>query len=156
MKISSTEWAKLVPKIVKNQDIAQHQIDIKLKNVYWAIDGIRTLGEIATEGMYEPTVLIDLVKKLMDMGLVMVGNDVKKFTDSGFFDFLSDLLKKELGPMGEIVLEDAVATLGFGKNNFPESNIPKLINLLAADMGDAGKADSFKADVGAELQKRKQ
>jgi hypothetical protein len=156
MKISSTEWAEFVPKIVKNQDIAQHQIDIKLKNVYWAIDGIRTLGEIATEGMYEPTALIDLVKQLMDMGLVMVGHDMKKFADSGFFDFLSDLLKKELGPMGEVVLEDAVGTLGFGKNNFPESSIPKLINLLAADMGDTSKADSFKAAVGAELQKRKQ
>jgi hypothetical protein len=155
MKISSTEWAELVPRIVENQDNTQHEIDIKLKNVFWAIDGMRTLGEIATEGMYEPTVLIDLVKQLMDMGLVVIGQGTKKVIDSGFFDFLSDLLKKELGPMGEIVLEDAVATLGFGKSNFPENSMPKLINLLAADMGDASKADSFKATVGAELQKRK-
>ena len=156
MDISSNEWAALIPKIVENQDITQHNIDIKLKNVYWAIDGIRTLGEVATEGMYEPTVLIDLVKQLMDKGLVTVAHGTKKVTDPGFFDFLSGLLTNELGPMGQIVLEDAVGNLGFGKNNFPESSMPKLINLLAEEMGDSGKADTFKAAVGAELQKRKQ
>lgn len=156
MKISSNEWAELVPKIVENQDITQQKIDIKLRNVYWAIDGIRTLGEIATEGMYEPTMLIDLVKQLIDMGLVMVSHGMKNITDPGFFDFLSDLLTKELGPMGEVVLEDALGNLGFGKNNFPESSLPKLINILASEMGDARKADTFKTTIGAELQKRKQ
>jgi hypothetical protein len=155
MQFLSNEWAGLIFKRTEHKDITRYKIDIRLKNVYWAIDGVRTLGDIASEGMYEPKALLDMIEKLVDLGFVIIAQGNSETMDRGFFDFLTDLLAKEIGPMGEIVLEDALGNLGFGINNFPDSSLPKLIDRLALEIGDARKAAVFKNTIAAELKRRK-
>jgi hypothetical protein len=156
MQLSMTEWAKLICKRAENQDIARYKIDFTLKNVYWAIDNVRTLSDIAVEGKYEPAALFDMVAQLVQLGLVAIPHDKSKTLDPGFFDFLSDLLAKELGPMGKVLLNDALGNLGFGKNVFPVNSLPKLIDYLALEIGSAHKASIFKNTVAKEIQRRKE
>ncbi|MFZ1985290.1 MAG: hypothetical protein WAU91_12810 [Desulfatitalea sp.] len=156
MQLSKTEWAKLICRKAENQDIARYKIDFTLKNVYWAIDNVRTLSDIAVEGKYEPAALFDMVAQLVQLGLVVIPHDKSKALDPGFFDFLSDLLAKELGPMGTVLLDDALGNLGFGKSVFPVNCLSKLIDHLALEIGSAHKASIFKNTVAKEIQRRKE
>lgn len=149
-------WSELVLQKSANRDPAEYEIDIGLKNVYWTVDGVRSLSDIAAEGHYELQGLVQQVRQLLELGLFVVAHDKSAAIDQAFFDFLSDLLARELGPMGEIILEDAVRKFGCEKARFPASKLPKLIDGLAGEMGDANKESIFKDMVSAEIQGRKQ
>jgi hypothetical protein len=155
MQLSKDELAKLICRKAVDLDTARHQIDLRLKNVYWAIDGVRTFGDIAAEDRYEPAELIDIIEELIGMGLVEIAHPNGKAMDPAFLDFLSDVLSMELGPMGNILLDDALGSLGFVKNNFPEGRLPQLIDCLVLEIAGVGKAEFFKNTVAEELQRRK-
>lgn len=143
----------IVFKRVIDADYSRIKNKIKLVNVFLAIDGQRSVKTVAREENYKIDELISMVEQLIDLGLVMVPHDNSTAMDSGFFDFLSDELAKELGPMGKIVLEDALGNLGFKKGILPKGSLQKLIDRLSQEMGDARKADNFKKTMAAEIQK---
>jgi hypothetical protein len=126
-------------------------LDLGLKNVYWAVDGVRTVGEIAKEDMYEPEHLEEQLRKLLRLGLILPTKDIKS-VDKSVFVFLSKLLTDQLGPMGDVVLDDAINELGYDRNSFPSTRLPKLIDLLSQEVGDPGKADKFVQMVAEKLK----
>lgn len=135
----------------KAEDADSGNLDLELKNVFWAIDGVRTAGEIAQEGMYDPSHLSDLIHKLVELGLIVPAED-KKIADKSIFLFLSQLLSDQLGPIGETVLDDAVRSFGCSRVNFPSSQISELIDSLALEIGDMEKGRQFKKNVMEKLK----
>jgi hypothetical protein len=131
-------------KKVENADSGH--LDLKLKNVFWAIDGIRTAGEIAQEGMYDLSDLSDLIHKLVKLNLIVSVED-RNSADQSIFPFLSQLLSDQMGPIGDIVLDDTVSGFGFSRANFPSQQITALIDSLAMEIGDMEKGRQFKKDV---------
>lgn len=156
MYFSENEWSELVLQKSANRELAEYEIDIGLKNVYWTVDGVRPLRDIAAEDQYELSGLVAQVRQLLELGLVVVVHEKSATIDPAFLDFLSDLLARELGPMGQIILEDTVRKFGCEKSRFPASNLPKLIDGLAREIGDANKESIFKDRVSAEIQRIKQ
>lgn len=151
MQRSSKDWSRLVFKKAGNGNTVEYGLDLRLTNVYWAVDGTRTIGEIAVQDRYEIKDLIELVAQLSDMGLV-VAADHKDSTGQAIFGFLSSLLSDQLGPMGDIVLDDAVRNLGHAKANFPKNRLPILIEVLSQEMENADKAEFFKKIVSREFE----
>jgi hypothetical protein len=145
----------IVFKRVIDADYSRIVSKIKLVNVFLSIDGQRSVKTVASEDNYEIDELIPMVEQLIDLGLVMIAHENSKSVDPGFFDFLSDVLAKELGPMGEIILEDTLGNLGFKKGIFPKDSLQELIDRLSLEIGDTRKADIFKKTMAAEIQRMK-
>lgn len=146
MQQSQKEWSTLVFKKTGGSSPEQSDLALNLKNVYWAVDGVRTLSEIAEEGMYELEDLVAMVAQLAKMGLVTRTGE-QDYIEQATFQYISELLADQLGPMGDMVLEDAVQGLGYEKGNFPKNLLLKLLDALALEMEDADKASKFKQMV---------
>lgn len=149
MQDSMIDWSNMLYE--KASTTNPGNLDLGLKNVYWAIDGIRTVGEIAKEDMYEPKHLEEQLRKLVQLGLIAPTED-KKRAGKPIFRFLSQMLSDQFGPMGDVVLDDAIKGLGYNRDSFPSSRLPKLIDLLAMEVGDPQKANQFKRTVEQELK----
>ncbi len=146
---AANDWSKRLYQKTSTRDLGD--MDLGLKNVYWAIDGVRTVGEIAKEGMYDLNHLIEQFWKLAQLGLIASTKDIKT-SEKPVFRFLSQFLSDQLGPMGDVVLDDAVKGLGYNRASFPLSRLPKLIDLLAQEVGDPAKANHFRRMVEQKLK----
>ena len=149
MQDSAIDWPNVLYR--KASATVPGDLDLGLKNLYWAIDGVRTVGEIAEEDMYDPGHLKEQLRKLVQLGLIAPAKD-KKSVGKPVFRFLSQLLSDQLGPMGDVVLDDAIMGLGYNRASFPSNRLPKLIDLLALEVGDPVKANQFKRMVAQELK----
>ena len=146
MPYSKQEWLQTIFEKADQGDLETESLELALKNVYWAVDGVRTIGEIAEENMYAPEELISLINVLSEKGLVTPKKPQGMVEDATFHLILT-LLSDQLGPMGEIVLQDAVKSLGHQVSSFPKERMPKLIETLSKEMGDSGNVKHFQQTV---------
>ncbi len=94
------------------------------------LDGLRTLGEIAKDTRLELPDIIAAAYELHRQGLT----DSKAVTISAeFINSLKTLVVNIMGPMGEIVVDDALYGLG-ASQALPKRVIPTLLRQLENDM----------------------
>jgi hypothetical protein len=95
------------------------------------LDGLRTLGEIAKEMRLE---LADVVSAANDLHQQGLSENKAVTVTSAFVTALKSLVVNITGPMGEIVVEDALYALGASAQALPKRVIPTLLRELENDM----------------------
>lgn len=152
MRYSSEDWPKLLFRKAKNLHPSELNLDRHLNNVYWwAVDGRRTVGEIAQKHKYDLENLIDYMKQLIELGLIIPASAEKNDSRS-IFELLCGLLSDQIGPMGEFILEEAIAELGYDIENCSSRKVHRLVNELALRIGDPEEGERFKKNALHELK----
>jgi len=64
-----------------------------------------------------------------------------------FFVYLTDQLSMATGPMAEVLIEDAVASLGYDRSSFPKHHAQDLNELLARKIFREEKRAIFKLNL---------
>jgi hypothetical protein len=64
-----------------------------------------------------------------------------------FFIYLTDQLSLATGPMAEVLIDEALATLGYNLTNFPKHRVQELIDLLAPRIFREEKRATFKQNL---------
>jgi uncharacterized protein YjgD (DUF1641 family) len=120
------------------------KLEIHTFNILMAIDGKRSVRTIAQENMYKMDDLIDQIQELLVRGLIepVLGASTNK-NRQDFFDTLQISLRKIIGPIGDILIRDQVALLGYDLSNFPMGKTSELIHKLSESIPDREKAESF-------------
>ncbi len=115
-------------------------VSIRAVQVLPQLDGLRTLGEIAASMRLELSEILTAANELHQQGLtdnraVMITTD---FTAS-----LKSLVTNIMGPMGEIVVDDALDALGVSSQAVPKRVIPDLLRGLENEMRHSRWREAF-------------
>lgn len=111
------------------------------------INGARNASEIAEElGMEKLDVLKILahleVSKLLD---VAEGSDIVSEPQirNGFFERLSNEFTDLIGPMGPVIIDEVVGSMGKTREGFPRSQVADLIERISGDIENDEKRLNF-------------
>lgn len=144
MDLSSGGVAAMVFKPVLRGELGKLSLDGQMLSVLMALDGKRTLGQVAQATGVSLVDLRQVITKLMNLKLVESIERAVSIVDKEFIDFLVAKMSIAVGPLGEIVVEDGLEELGFNRNNFPSLRTAELVNFLSQEIQREDKRIEFK------------
>ncbi len=102
--------------------------------IFLQINADKTLTQVAKDAETNPTALKHNITKLMNLGLIEALGVEINILDQNFFNVLKNALRLAVGPMADVILEDALADLEASVSNFPAHMAAGLINNLAEEV----------------------
>ena len=144
MDLSSGGVAAMVFKPVIRRELGNLSLDGQMLNVLMALDGKKTIGQIAQMTGINLADIRQVITKLVNMRLVVSIERAVSIVDQEFVDYLISRMSVAIGPLGEIIVEDGLEELGFNKNNFPSLRAAELVNFLSQEIQRADKRIEFK------------
>ncbi len=131
---------------VKNEP-GELTLDKEMLAVIRELDGKRTIGTVAKNIGLELDKLKEIIAKLLTHGIIALVNQSMPMMKEDFFIYLTDQLSLATGPMAEVLIDEAVASLGYNLLNFPKHRVQELIDLLTSKVFREEKKVAFKQNL---------
>jgi len=122
-------------------------LDKEMLTVIQELDGKKTIGMVAKNMGLELDKLKGIIAKLLTHGIIALVNQSMPMMKEDFFIYLTDQLSLATGPMAEVLIDEALATLGYNLTNFPKHRVQELIDLLAPRIFREEKRAAFKQNL---------
>lgn len=148
MDILSGDIALLVFRRVVRSNIGNVSLDSQMLDVLMELDGKKNLGSIVKKTGMTTGTLREAVSKLLKLNLIEnVIEGAGTFLDDDFMSYLNEQLALAIGPVAEIIIEDAVSDLGYRMSQIPSHKIAELIDLLSREIQREERKESFKLNM---------
>lgn len=154
MMISSDELANMVFQRVTRNDHGEFSMDSRMLTLLMEIDGKRSLGEIALKRRLQIKELKSTLSRLLQLKLIMPVQPAVSTIDQDFLNFLRLQLSQAVGPIAEILIEDAIADLGHNLSSFPTNQVAELVDLLSKEIQREDKAMTFKQNIVSKIRQK--
>ncbi len=154
MKITSGEFATMVFKRVEKNDLGEFSIDSQTLNVLMSLDGSKTVTSLAQEKGLNIGTLRDTITRLLELKLIEPNAAAIPIIDRNFLTYLIQELSQAVGPIAQILIEDAVVDLGNDLNRIPAHRAAELVELLAREIQHQEKATVFKQNMISKIKEK--
>ncbi len=138
------DLSQVVFKRSEHANLSGHKLDVTLQNVVWAIDGKRSLDDIAREDHYDLEDLAEKANQLLTLGVIEPHKSSHATLDQAFVSFLSRQLSKSIGPVTDILISDTAEALGHPLTMFPVNKLSHFIDLLSQEIQGHEDRAAFK------------
>jgi hypothetical protein len=128
-------------------ECGEFTLDNQMFRVISELDGKKTIGTIAQNMGIDVKTMKEITRRLLDLGVIVPTDDTIPMFKEEFFGYLTGQLSLAIGPMAEVLIEDAVATLGCDRSQFPKHRAKELIDLLAQKIYREEKRSIFKQNL---------
>ena len=129
-------------------------MDSRMLTLLMEIDGQKSLGEIARQRSLQLNDLQGALSRLLQLKLVVPVQPAISSLDQDFLNFLRLQLSQAVGPIAEILIEDAIADLGHSLSNFPTNQVAELVDLLSREIHREDKAIIFKQNIVSKIRQK--
>ena len=129
----------------------ESSLDITLLNIVLAMDGHRSVAEIAEEDNYELQDLSEKVQALLTMGVIEAATNANELLSDGVMEVIFKQMANYTGPVADILVENCAKSLGHTTSMFPSYLFEKLLELLSSEIEEDEDAQAFKQSVRAAL-----
>ena len=147
MDILSGDISPLVFQLSVKNEPGEVTLDKEMLTVIRELDGKKTIGMVAKNMGLELEKLKEIIAKLLTHGIIALVNQSMPMMKEDFFIYLTDQLSLATGPMAEVLIDEAVANLGYNQSNFPKHRVQELIDLLAPRIFREEKRAVFKQNL---------
>ena len=147
MNISLNEAYVMVFRRVMGDNLGEFSLNSQMLKVIMELDGQKNLGSIAQKIGMRMGTMRDIVSKLLELHLIEPVKDAVPVLNGDFFEYLNAQLSKAVGPIAEILIEDAVNDLDHTELNFPRCRAAELIDLIARQIQRKDKMEIFKQNM---------
>ncbi|RPH51577.1 MAG: hypothetical protein EHM85_06100 [Desulfobacteraceae bacterium] len=147
MDILSGDIALLVFKRMVQSNMGDVSLDSRMLEVLMELDGKKNLGSIAKITGMNTGTLREAVSKLLKLNLVENVEVKGTFLDNEFMGYLNEQLALAIGPVAEVIIEDAVSDLGCKMSQIPSHKSAELIDLLSREIQRNEKKEAFKLNM---------
>jgi hypothetical protein len=154
MDISSGNILALVFRRVVKENIGEISLDSNMLHVLMELDGKRNLSEIAKKTKVNMSEIRKVVSKLLKLKLVEPVEVTVPVLDEDFFEYLQAKLSLALGPIAEVIIEDALNDLGHKRSQFPSHRAAELVDLVAREIQREEKTGPFKQDMVSKIKEK--
>jgi hypothetical protein len=138
---------------VIRKDNDEVSLDADMIRLLVAIDENKSLIQISEEVDMNNTTFKRALSKLLEQGLIEPAPKNIPLLDQSFVQMLKVNLSKAIGPMAEIIIEDAAAEMALDPASIPVHQAAELIAHLALEVPDEESQIEFKKSMLAILNK---
>jgi len=147
MDVTSGDLSALVFERVPAQNLGEFSLDGRMLSVLMEVDGRQSVGVIAQKLGMTLGAIRPVVSRLQDLKLIEAGEGSLSVLDAGFLDDLKGRLALAVGPIAEVLIEDAAGDLGYTPERFPTHRAAELVDLLARQIRREEKMAEFKQEM---------
>ena len=144
MALSSQDAGGLIFKQTIRPGLGKLTLDGMSLSILMQFDGQKTLDQVARNLNKNPAALKQVVLKLLGARLIQPVNQVEKTADTGFMEYLVSRLSAAIGPLGRIIVEDGLETLGHTCATLPAGQAAELTDLVSREIPSEAKRVQFK------------
>jgi len=147
MDLSKADLSTLVCRRVLRDDLGSVSMTKPMLNVLIQLDGEEDLAAVAARLGLSPGAIRETVARLQQMGLVEVVSRTPPCLDPEFLSFIRTQLRLAIGPIADVIIEDALLDLGHEADQFPAHRAAELIDLLSREIQKDDKRLSFQKSM---------
>lgn len=147
MDVLSGELSGMVFRRIVRKDMGEFSFDNHMLSVLMEMDGRQKIGSVAEKTGLSLADLREIVSKLLGLKLIEPAQAAVKMLDKDFLDTLSTEMSLAVGPIAEVIIEDAVADLGLNLTQVPSQRAAELVELLAREIQRDEKKAEFKQNM---------
>ncbi len=118
-------------------------LNVEMVRILVALDGKASMVDIARKINLSGERIKGYAEKLFSQGLIEIVEIRANVLDAAFYDYLSAAMARLVGPIAPIVINDAIAGLGYQKSGFPVDRVAELINALSMEIQEKDKRLAF-------------
>lgn len=143
MDIRSGDIGRLVFARKIKSNLPNVSMDGYMLNVLAEMDGKKSLNDICERVGMSMVEMRETVAKLVQHELIEQVQSVGAVLSKEFMQFLTQELSRACGPIGSLLVEDAVADMGCRFDQVPSDRAAELIELLAREIPRDEKKVTF-------------
>ena len=147
LDISSGDISPRVFQLVVRNEPGEVTLDKQMLRVIAELDGKKNVGTIARNIGIELGEIKEIISRLLKLNIIALVDEPIPSLKGDFFVYLTDQLSLATGPMAEVLIEDAVASLGYDLSSFPKHRVQDLVELLTRKIFREGKRVIFKQNL---------
>jgi transposase-like protein len=147
MDFSSSDITTMVFGRVSHQDLGEFSLDGRMLNVLMELDGQKNVAAVAKKTGLSHKEIRDVLSRLVEHNLAEPIEEAMTVADQEFLDFLTRQLGQAIGPIAEVLIEDAATELGYSLDKFPGHRVAELVDLLAKEIQKEDKRNEFKQNM---------
>ncbi len=131
--------------------------DKNIQAMQWRVlglsNGVRTVAEIAEELKWQVFETSKVVCEMVEAGMLerVSGNIVeeaaapaqKSYVNGNFFPMIEMQLRKIMGPIAPIIIDDKIAEFGESQDAFPEARVESFVQAIGEEISDNSKRALF-------------
>jgi hypothetical protein len=129
-------------------------LNILMVQVLVSLDGKKNISRIYQDTQIPMDRLRDSVAKLVEQGLIESVQRGERVLDKAFFDTLTMLLARTIGPISSILVDEAVLGLRLDRTHFPVRRVAELIGVLSNEVQQTEKRLDFQKNMIKLLKER--
>ncbi len=127
--------------------MGEFSMDSKMLKTLLELDGKRALGEIAEALGLTIKELSPVISRLLDLGLIEADKDKASMVNHDFFAYVRKELSLAIGPIADVLIEDALLDLNCTVSDFPATHAPELVYMLARQIQREDKRILFQQNM---------
>jgi len=147
LSILGGDISPLVFQLSVTNEPGQLSLDREMLSVIQELDGKKTIGTVAKNTGLELDKVKETLAKLLKHGIVALVHQSMPVMKEDFFVYLTEQLSMATGPMAEVLIDEAIASLDCSLSNFPRNRVQELIDLLAPKIFREEKRAIFKENL---------
>lgn len=147
MNILAGDISPLVFQLSVRSEPGELSLDKEMLSVIQELDGKKTIGTVAKNIGLELDKVKEILTKLLTHGIIALVHQSMPMMKEDFFVYLTEQLSIATGPMAEVLIDEAIASLDCSLSNFPRNRVQELIDLLAPKVFREEKRAVFKENL---------
>jgi len=157
------EWNK-IREVIPSADVAfripidSTGEDRNIPGDQWRVltlsNGTRAVSEVADALGWDVFKVSKTICKMVQAGLLEKAEakpSLGKMVDADFFPMIETELKKVLGPIGPIIVDDKIAEFGESRDAFPRERVQDFVKAIGEEISDDAKRDEFAIGIAVSL-----
>jgi len=130
----------------------QFNFDSNMLELFLAVDGKKSVFEIAQEIPMDPEQFKANFLKLVKLGLIEKVEAVEEFVPGEFVENMRRVVIGLIGPLGDILVEDTAKEMGVDTHRIPISTLPHFITILAREIPSTKQSNAFRETMLEEMK----
>ena len=117
-------------------------------------NGTRPLPEVADALGWDVFKVSKTICQMVQAGLleqVEAGSSFRKTVNEDFFLLIETELKKAIGPIAPIIVDDTIAEFGESRDAFPEDRVQAFVKAIGQEIVEDAKRDEFAIGIAVSL-----
>jgi len=143
MAVLPDDLPNMVFRRIAKEKFGEFSIDNQMLTVLISLDGKKTVNEIVSHAGLATTYVAGAVSKLLQMGLIEPVENAVPILNKNFIKYLKLQLSQIVGPIADILIEDAADVLGYSPLKMPRHRAAEWVDLLSKELADEDKRIVF-------------
>jgi DNA-binding transcriptional regulator GbsR (MarR family) len=154
MDISSGNLSRMVFRRVITDRLGEFSLDGQMLSVLMQIDGNLSVGDVARRTGLNMAAMRAVLSKLLKLNLIEAAGEAFSAIDQEFLSFLNARLSRAIGPIAEVLIDDAIVDLGHNRSRFPTHQAAELVDLLSRSIQREDKKMAFKQSMVKKIKEK--